>query len=361
MFARSTVSTLCDQCLLSELEPLPGINKPMFYVGQRYSRFAWHVEDGLAHSISHLHDGNEKVWYIVNSKDKERFESFVACNIFDLNFVNDRYSAANIMTFKSTIFNPGELVAHQFRVNRIVQNKGSIVIVKSGSYHCGYNSGFNVAEAMNFCNFEWLSHGKKFMSSLQSRILTRNENIPFEYILHKFYISFVKQENPQPEVAKVLLQLYEHIYFKGKRCENRLKADGGVVREITDVKLNSTNTTTVLKTYGQDVGLSCTSCTVHSFFCFEICAACAESSETLCMFHSLSASRVCSILGSGGHQRVLVKRFSDEQLKSFIRNLQSISGQEVGIRTDRGGDGSRKRKQNCKSKERRKKLRRQQQ
>ncbi len=82
-----------------------------------------HVEDGLAHSTSHLHGGHKKVWYVVNSNDRKRFETFLAHQIFDLKFVNDSYSAANLLKFKSTTIHPGRLVDHQISVKRIVQPK----------------------------------------------------------------------------------------------------------------------------------------------------------------------------------------------------------------------------------------------
>ena len=39
---------------------------------------------------------------------------------------------------------------------RQIQNPGEFILAFSGAYHCGFNSGFNIAEAVNYANFSWL-------------------------------------------------------------------------------------------------------------------------------------------------------------------------------------------------------------
>ncbi len=41
------------------------------------------------------------------------------------------------------------------------QKPGEFIIGFSGAYHCGFNSGINVAEAVNFGTLEWLSKLKE--------------------------------------------------------------------------------------------------------------------------------------------------------------------------------------------------------
>lgn len=38
-----------------------------------------------------------------------------------------------------------------------MQRKGEFIITLSSAYHSGFNFGFNIAEAVNFCTPEWLS------------------------------------------------------------------------------------------------------------------------------------------------------------------------------------------------------------
>lgn len=43
------------------------------------------------------------------------------------------------------------------KVRKIVQKPGEFVIPRATGYHAGFNSGFNIAEAVNFAVFNWVS------------------------------------------------------------------------------------------------------------------------------------------------------------------------------------------------------------
>ena len=55
-----------------------------------------------------------------------------------------------------------QLVAQQgIDVYRAVQGEGCMIITFPRSYHCGYNAGVNVAEAVNFAHPTWMEYGVK--------------------------------------------------------------------------------------------------------------------------------------------------------------------------------------------------------
>jgi hypothetical protein len=56
---------------------------------------------------------------------------------------------------KVYLVTPAALRAAGFPVSRTVQRAGDMVITAPGSFHFGYNTGFNLAEASNFANKEW--------------------------------------------------------------------------------------------------------------------------------------------------------------------------------------------------------------
>lgn len=43
----------------------------------KFSSFCWHVEDLYINSINYNHKGSAKVWYVIPSSDKEKFDSYV--------------------------------------------------------------------------------------------------------------------------------------------------------------------------------------------------------------------------------------------------------------------------------------------
>lgn len=58
-----------------------------------------------------------------------------------------------------TMLSPAQLVARGVPVCRAVQTPGSFIVTFPDAYHAGFNSGFNVAEAVNFAAPNWLPYG----------------------------------------------------------------------------------------------------------------------------------------------------------------------------------------------------------
>merc|ERR1719370_1196625 len=57
---------------------------------------------------------------------------------------------------------PKLLEANGVRVQKVVHEAGSMIIVFPHAYHSGFNHGFNMAESTNFAVRRWVEYGKRF-------------------------------------------------------------------------------------------------------------------------------------------------------------------------------------------------------
>jgi jumonji domain-containing protein 2 len=44
----------------------------------------------------------------------------------------------------------------ELKLSKMQHCKGEFIAVFGGSYHCGFNLGFNLAEAVNYATLSWL-------------------------------------------------------------------------------------------------------------------------------------------------------------------------------------------------------------
>ena len=56
-----------------------------------------------------------------------------------------------------TLFSPMTLMEHGVPVVRTNQQAGEYVVTFPRAYHAGFNTGYNCAEAVNFCPADWVS------------------------------------------------------------------------------------------------------------------------------------------------------------------------------------------------------------
>ncbi len=57
------------------------------------------------------------------------------------------------------MISPAVLQQNSIKYYRMVQNPGDFVITYPGSYHAGFNMGFNIAESTNFATNAWIEIG----------------------------------------------------------------------------------------------------------------------------------------------------------------------------------------------------------
>eukprot|EP00339_Tiarina_fusa_P001367 CAMPEP_0117001600 /NCGR_PEP_ID=MMETSP0472-20121206/3548_1 /TAXON_ID=693140 ORGANISM="Tiarina fusus, Strain LIS" /NCGR_SAMPLE_ID=MMETSP0472 /ASSEMBLY_ACC=CAM_ASM_000603 /LENGTH=534 /DNA_ID=CAMNT_0004701667 /DNA_START=222 /DNA_END=1823 /DNA_ORIENTATION=+ len=135
-------------------EHVSGITIPMMYVGMVFSTFCWHVEDDYLYSINFLHHGAPKLWYGVSSFFCTQFEQAMKEALPDLFEIQP-----DLLHHLTTMLSPTELIAAGVPVVRAVQNPGEFMVTFPQAYHGGLNTGFNVAEAVNFATPDWLPFG----------------------------------------------------------------------------------------------------------------------------------------------------------------------------------------------------------
>jgi len=153
---------------------------PWVYAGMLYSSFAWHYEDVMMYSINYMHVGEGKMWYGIPTQDRPKFERIVKEKLAIL-FDEDPNMLLNI----TALISPQFLAENGVTVYKTEQLPGEIILTFPESYHAGFSTGFNVAEAVNLVMKSWIDYGIK---SLNVYLKTR-EKIPV------FSIDWMATEN----------------------------------------------------------------------------------------------------------------------------------------------------------------------
>lgn len=139
------VNTL-DCCLKRSGVNIPGVTNPMMYVGMWRSFFPFHTEDVNMFSISVNHLGKPKFWYGVPPKQTSRVQSLAKGD-----WPDEASKCSEMMRHKTMLFSPTRLGQAGISYCRAVQKQGEIIVTWPSCFHGGFNSGLNVAEAVNFC------------------------------------------------------------------------------------------------------------------------------------------------------------------------------------------------------------------
>eukprot|EP00529_Nitzschia_sp_RCC80_P014836 CAMPEP_0113519954 /NCGR_PEP_ID=MMETSP0014_2-20120614/43808_1 /TAXON_ID=2857 /ORGANISM="Nitzschia sp." /LENGTH=753 /DNA_ID=CAMNT_0000417733 /DNA_START=161 /DNA_END=2419 /DNA_ORIENTATION=+ /assembly_acc=CAM_ASM_000159 len=170
---------------------IPGVTTPYLYYGMWASVFCAHTEDMNLLSINYLHAGAPKVWYAVPAgHDARRFEELMASS-----YQHAKRDCPEYLRHKRSLISPAILKKTGIPFTTTVQYPGDAIVTFPGSYHFGFNTGFNVAEATNFAVPEWIPYGR------QAKVcLCRPDSVRFD--MNKF--------------EQLLLQ-YEHEVRQSKR------------------------------------------------------------------------------------------------------------------------------------------------
>lgn len=146
---------------------ISGVMVPWMYIGSCFSAFNWHVEDHALYSVNYIHFGSPKVWYSVPGDCSEQLEKAMRDALPHL------FEASPSLLYELvTQLSPQELIRRGVPVYRVVHDPRTFIVTMPSAYHDGFNTGFNVAESVNFAALPWLPHGskvvKKYVKSRRS-------------------------------------------------------------------------------------------------------------------------------------------------------------------------------------------------
>jgi len=177
--------------LRHEEEQVPGVVLPYVYVGVLFSSFCWHVEDSYLYSINYCHTGAPKIWYGVPPTQGEALDA-VAKRYCNGLFRQDPAIMHRLMTLVS----PRILKREGVNVCRTIQEPGEFVVTLPFSYHCGFNTGFNCAEAVNFALPDWLPWGPRSMMK-QFKLHSRLATVSYDILLTRMARAYLAGTSPQ--------------------------------------------------------------------------------------------------------------------------------------------------------------------
>jgi len=170
---------------------LPGVTSAYLYFGMWASVFAAHTEDMNLPSINYLHAGAPKYWYAISPDDSDRFESLMASQ-----FSCAASSCPQFLRHKSHLLSPSIISKAGISYTTQVQRAGDVIITFPGSYHFGFNTGFNCAESTNFAFPEWIPMGEKAKICMCHPHSVRIEMKRFKELHDKYEIETSYKDGP---------------------------------------------------------------------------------------------------------------------------------------------------------------------
>jgi hypothetical protein len=163
--------------------------------------FCWHKEDMDLNAINYLHDGAKKFWYSIDMDSSKDFEKYAA------SLWPDKSKACKeFLRHKMCLIHPENLLEKGIKMRKAVHKPGEFMITRG--YHAGFNSGFNIAEAVNFALFSWLD---KLENAKRCECIADSVRINYEDFKYNLYENHVKGDFviPNPLLSKLKLEYEE--------------------------------------------------------------------------------------------------------------------------------------------------------
>ncbi len=331
----SHVGNVNDYGVLRHSPAAPGINRPMFYVGASGTKFCFHVEDMFLNSVSYMHANSAvKVWYVIPSHQAELVEQYAGAKVFDLKcFPKD--SLGTLLAAKATMMDPFDMAKYGISVYRVCQTPGTFVVTAPQGYHGGFNSGFNVMEAVNFANPDWFVFGRAAAEIYAKE--GRESAVPFEFVVFheaKRLCQKASEVGEQTLREDPIIQSYAQLIAKELKrfavdMEDTIRTYAIEARAhlttIQDLEQRFT-LPSLHPAFGNGAGLSCSVCTYQPHFYASTCATCEDKLMAKCVKCFSKGSRVCT---KKGHKVLIARRHPPLFLLDMLNKLERVGGIRV--------------------------------
>jgi DNA damage-responsive transcriptional repressor / [histone H3]-trimethyl-L-lysine36 demethylase len=114
---------------------------------------------------------------------------------------------SEFLRHKTTMIHPEKLLEQGIRMRKVVHKPREFVISRAAGYHSGFNSGFNIAEAVNFALSPWIH-----WADSAKPCLCISDSVRLNINQFKLNLYYKKIENrlPCPIADDVMEQLQKH-------------------------------------------------------------------------------------------------------------------------------------------------------
>jgi hypothetical protein len=160
----------------------------------------------------------------------------------------------------TTQISPSLLQSNGVRVYQARQDARTFIVTFPKAYHCGFNYGFNINEAVNFATPDWLSLGAE--AEERYRLLARGSVFSHHRLLFTLLYHLEKEEDEEKQRRALVKSEYSDIHtttamsaclYKNvevKPCNNTTTTGGSTCDDSTDKTTTSdTAAVTITSTY----------------------------------------------------------------------------------------------------------------
>ncbi|ODN96426.1 histone demethylase JARID1 [Cryptococcus wingfieldii CBS 7118] len=275
---------LKDSLLRYIKSDISGMTVPWIYIGMMFSAFCWHNEDHYTYSVNYMYWGETKTWYGVPGGDADKFEDAMKAEAPDL------FEQQPGLLFQLiTMMNPGRLDQAGVKVVACDQRPNEFIVTFPKAYHCGFNHGVNMNEAVNFALPDWLSAGKdsvrRYREHSKAPVFSHNELL----ITITLYSDTIKTATWLKDALK---EMVEEEF--SRRQKLRLQ-----ISELPEV---------LVEEDGPEEQYQCAFC---KCFCYLAQMTCPCTKSVSCLVH---ADQLCSCPTG---RKVLRMRYTDVQLEEI--------------------------------------------